>query len=272
MARISQAHSYKPWTDRLDELASIDGKAEDYRRWRRALGELYVVARWLPDYVDVYQNLPRFVQRDGVISLVDHWWPSASPSHQRRGTEGASLIRALGTGANWMIREGVRAVPLSAYAHMHTRICRPVGLAAQEVEQLVDYVISRLGQQYDLKNLFDLARYLLPAPPVPLHWRRRMIAFGSGDPSRAICSTLIAQAFQAVHYPILPEVTYQDALDGAGGHCRRELLHIRHHSLYAPRDFDMSPYFEVVKPTLRPGFDPHRLAWENDARSEPERR
>lgn len=109
MARISQVHSYKPWTDRLDELASIDGRAEDYRRWRRALGELYVVARWLPDYVDVYQNLPRFVQREGAISLVDHWWPSASPSHQRRGTEGASLIRALGTGANWMIREGVRA-------------------------------------------------------------------------------------------------------------------------------------------------------------------
>lgn len=109
MARISQVHSYKPWTDRLDELASIDGKAEDYRRWRRALGELYVVARWLPDYVDVYQNLPRFVQREGAISLVDHWWPSYSPSHRRRGTEGASLIRALGTGANWMIREGVRA-------------------------------------------------------------------------------------------------------------------------------------------------------------------
>lgn len=109
MARISQAHSYKPWTDRLDELASIDGKAEDYRRWRRALAELYVVARWLPDYVDVYHNLPRFVERDGVISLKDHWWPSASPSHQRRGTEGASLIRVLGTGANWMIREGVRA-------------------------------------------------------------------------------------------------------------------------------------------------------------------
>ncbi|TKD13451.1 hypothetical protein FBT96_19530 [Rhodobacter capsulatus] len=109
MARISQVHSYKPWTDRLEELASIDGKAENYRPWRRALGELYVVARWFPDYIDVYQNLPRFVQRDGAISLVDHWWPSASPSHQRRGTEGASLIRALGTGANWMIREGVRA-------------------------------------------------------------------------------------------------------------------------------------------------------------------
>lgn len=108
MARISQAHSYKPWTDRLDELAKQDGSAEDFRRWRRALGELYVVALWLPDYVDVFNALPGFVKRDGSISLADHWWPSASQAHQRRGTEGASLIRALGTGANWMIREAVR--------------------------------------------------------------------------------------------------------------------------------------------------------------------
>jgi hypothetical protein len=159
------------------------------------------------------------------------------------------------------LRAGVRAVPLSAYAHMHTRICRPVGLAAQEVEQLVGYVVGRLGQQYDLKNLFDLARYLLPAPPVPLHWRRRMIAFGSGDPSRAICSTLIAQAFQSVRYPILPKVTLEKSDDPACNDCYREILHIRHHSLYTPRDFDISPYFEVVKPTLTHGFDYRRMAW-----------
>ena len=30
----------------------------------------------------------------------------------------------------------------------------------------------------------------------------------------------------------------------------REILEIRHSSLYAPRDFDISPYFEVVKPTI----------------------
>jgi hypothetical protein len=28
-----------------------------------------------------------------------------------------------------------------------------------------------------------------------------------------------------------------------------------------PRDFDVSPYFQVVKPTLEAGFDPRRLAW-----------
>ena len=28
-----------------------------------------------------------------------------------------------------------------------------------------------------------------------------------------------------------------------------------------PRDFDLSPYFEIVKPTLEYGFDYKRLEW-----------
>jgi len=42
---------------------------------------------------------------------------------------------------------------------------------------------------------------------------------------------------------------------------RREILEIRHSSLFAPRDFDISPYFEVVKPTLVKGFDYKAMAW-----------
>jgi hypothetical protein len=42
---------------------------------------------------------------------------------------------------------------------------------------------------------------------------------------------------------------------------RRELLEIRHHSLYAPRDFDISPYFAVVKPTIENGFEYKNLHW-----------
>lgn len=163
------------------------------------------------------------------------------------------------------ILDGVRAVPLSAYANMHTRICRPIGLSAEELQKLIGYIVSRIGHQYDLKNVFDLARYLIPTPPVPVRWRRRMIAFGSGDPSRAICSTLIAQAFQSIHYPILPEVTLEKYDDPACHHCYREILHIRHYSLYAPRDFDISPYFEIVKPTLLYDFDYHRLTWAHDS-------
>ena len=89
-----------------------------------------------------------------------------------------------------------------------------------------------------------------------------MIAFGSGDPTRAICSTMIAQAFEQIRYPILPEVTLAPGRASAQSHySRREILHIRHYSLYTPRDFDLSPYFQVVKPTLAYGFDYKTLVW-----------
>src|SRR4051812_18306160 len=98
-------------------------------------------------------------------------------------------------------------------------------------------------------------RYLIPLP-VPQRWRRRLIAFGSGDPTKIICSALIAQAFDAVRYPILPKITR-----AASRKVRREILHIRDSSLYMPRDFDISPYFEIVKPTIVHGFDYLALHW-----------
>jgi len=82
-----------------------------------------------------------------------------------------------------------------------------------------------------------------------------MIALGSGHPTRIICSALIAQAFECVRYPILPKVRLESEA------ARQEILEIRHSSLYAPRDFDISPYFEVVKPTIRRGFDYKAMAW-----------
>lgn len=152
---------------------------------------------------------------------------------------------------------GVRLVPLDAYASLHTRICRPVGLSESEIAKVIDFAMLRVGDQYDMKHVWDLARYLVPIPPVPTRWRRRLLALGSGDPTRAICSTLIAEAFQSVDYPILPEVILSRHSDIEAQHSYAELRHIQDHELYMPRDFDVSPYFEIVKPTLAHGFDPH---------------
>lgn len=156
--------------------------------------------------------------------------------------------------------EGVRLMPLAFYARAHTRICRPVGLDAAEIDRLVEYATNRLGQQYDLHNIFDLARYMLGSPPVPSRYRRRMLALGSGEPTRAICSSLIAAAFETVRYPILPDIELMRGNDGDDSPLQ-EILHIRDSRLYAPRDFDVSPYFRIVKPTLAAGFDPHALVW-----------
>src|ERR1700745_2805779 len=98
-------------------------------------------------------------------------------------------------------------------------------------------------------------RFLIPLP-LPQRWRRRMIALGSGNPTRLICSALIAQAFEGVRYPILPKVMQ---LESAAA--RREILEIRHSSLYVPRDFDISPYFNIVKPTLTESFNYKSIDW-----------
>ena len=150
---------------------------------------------------------------------------------------------------------GVTSAPLSKYFPYHTRVCRPVGLSAEDREAVCRYAINRIGFGYDTKNILDLMRYLVPLP-VPQRWRRRMIALGSGDPTKIICSALIAQAFDAVRYPILPKIT-----TAGSRRARREILHIRDSSLYMPRDFDISPYFEVVKPTIVQGFDYTALHW-----------
>jgi hypothetical protein len=157
--------------------------------------------------------------------------------------------------------DGVRIIPVDAFADHHVRICRPVGLDEKEIASICEFAIDRLGHGYDLRNVIDLARYLFPTPPVPAGWRRRMIALGSGEPTKAICSSLIAQAFQSVRYPILPVVTREMIDDPDCRDCIRDILHIRHHSLFVPRDFDVSPYFEVIKPTLNARFNPRTLRW-----------
>lgn len=158
--------------------------------------------------------------------------------------------------------EGCRATSLARYQSYNTRICRPSGLTKADKKTAIDFMISKIGLQYDTKNIIDLLRYFFPTPPVPIRWRRRMIAFGSGEPTKAICSSLIAQAFQTIKYPILPEITLAPGRAHAqSGYSKREILHIRHHSLFTPRDFDLSPYFKIIKPTLEHGFDYKQLQW-----------
>ncbi len=168
-----------------------------------------------------------------------------------------------------VLGDGCISSPLSKYERYHTRICRPIGLTDADRDDVIQFMISRLGTQYDMRNVLDLARYLLPTPPIPARWRRRMIALGSGAPTRAICSTLIAEAFGRVRYPILPSVERVSIEQPAVSRFRRkEILHIRHHSLYAPADFDLSPYFKIVKPTIEEGFNYKGLTWAPEGAAE----
>jgi len=157
--------------------------------------------------------------------------------------------------------DGVMLVPLSKYEGFNSRICRPVGLEVSDRQAVVCFALDRVGYQYDLRNIFDLARYLFPVPPIPQAYGRRLMAFGSGDPTQAICSSILARAFQSIRYPILPRRLDEAEQDD------EQLLVARHYSHFTPRDFDLSPYFTVVKPTLEHGFDYHAIHWKKRDRS-----
>jgi hypothetical protein len=161
------------------------------------------------------------------------------------------------------LNAGVRLMCLDDYASLNLRICRPVSISPEEVGRLIAFAKSKLGHRYDLKNVFDLMRYLIQKPAVPNRYRRAMISFGSGEPTMAICSTLIAESFQLIDYPILP---LRKGSPGSGG----EVPHYykRHFTHFMPRDFDLSPYFRVVKPTIEGNFDYHDLKWQQAEESD----
>lgn len=161
------------------------------------------------------------------------------------------------------LAKGVILSPLSKYVNFHTRICRPIGLRPEDRERVVAHALARVGQGYDLKNVIDLARERLSRRSVAAAVKRGLRALGSGNPTLTICSTLIAQAFQTVRFPILasrrqPRSEVQP--DCTDDHLE-EAWEVRHFSRFTPRDFDVSPYFAVVKPLPREDFDYRQLRW-----------
>ena len=164
------------------------------------------------------------------------------------------------------IGQGVILSSLSKYAGFHTRICRATGLLPADREKIVRHALGRVGHAYDLKNVVDLARHWLGRTSASKRAARQWMAFGSGEPTRVICSTLIAQAFQSVRYPILPTRRVVPVpcphVDRDRGDDRiAEAWDAPHFSRFAPRDFDVSPYFTVVKPPPHDDFDYPRLRW-----------
>jgi hypothetical protein len=143
---------------------------------------------------------------------------------------------------------GVIAVPLSKYKDYNIRICRPFGISEQDVTVVSDQAIANLGKHYDHENLLDLALLALPDFFNPFKKRTIQACLGGCTEYKVICSGMIAGAFQKVGYPIVP-VLLPDATgeQGLTGDPYGSKLVMRHFSQIVPRDFDLSPNFEIVK-------------------------
>ncbi|MHB1587308.1 MAG: YiiX/YebB-like N1pC/P60 family cysteine hydrolase [Acidiferrobacteraceae bacterium] len=138
-----------------------------------------------------------------------------------------------------LLGQGTVVTPLTQYAGHHMRICRARGLAAEDRAAVLRYVVERIGYGYDLRQLFDLARFTLPWALFPRRWRSTLFLMNAGSHTRTVCSSLIAEAFQQVNFPVLP-VVYGDR----DGHIHWRKRNTR---LYTPKDFDLSPFFDIIK-------------------------
>ena len=186
-----------------------------------------------------------------------HWSHSALYVGDRlssiKTADGLTYADKHGSAAEHMVveaysGEGVIAAPLAKYVDYNIRICRPYGIEEEDLDKVVTTVISRLGMHYDDQNIIAIALLALQTL-----WRSRnrttvKACLGNCNDFQVICSGMIAQAFQSVSYPIVPALlprTKGEAFDEnnpyGGG------LIMRHYSQITPKDFDLSPNFEIIK-------------------------
>lgn len=233
------------------------------------------------------------VEGEQRISEVIKYLTQSSWSHaaiyvgdelmRRHLPQAGQLQATFGNEAHFLLIEalvdgGVVAAPLSKYINFNIRVCRPYNLRKDHLQLILDDIVGQLGYTYDLQNVFDLARYFLPVSLVPRRFRRKALQFGSGLPTQVICSSMIASAFGKVGFPVAPTVIRQQQQSTAPASFLQRFLprsapplpspvfRRPHPTLTTPRDFDLSPYFEIVKfNVIEPSrFDYSRIVWAED--------
>jgi hypothetical protein len=151
---------------------------------------------------------------------------------------------------------GTIVAPITKYQDDHIRILRPQGLSSKEIQQVINFAITRLGRKYSNRHILDLARFLLPWGLFPRKWRSSLFSHNALQPTEDICSSMIADAFYSIQFPILPLVQVDSESN-------LELIQ-RNPRLFTPSDFDYSPYFNVIKyPIFKLGkrLKPQDLPW-----------
>lgn len=259
----------------------------------------YERSAWI-DRDGLYRNLRKgdvvLVEGDQRISVVIKYLTQSSWSHAalyigdellRRGGAQAEWARErFGDDAQYLIvealTEGVVVAPVSKYFRLNLRVCRPHGLRPEHLDLLLNDAIGAIGWEYDVANVIDLARYFLPSLILPERFRPKGARFGSGVRTEVMCSSLLAHLFQKVQFPILPLVTFPDGFvppptqvhgltplfrRKEANYLRHARYKTRHPTLITPRDFDLSPYFSIVKYNVleEAGFDYLEIQWEEDA-------
>ncbi len=149
------------------------------------------------------------------------------------GSEYDQLLAESELGIGTMVR------PIDVYEQEHIRICRPRNLSEDDKSNVIRFAISCMGYEYNIRQILDLARFLFPWKIMPRRFRSTLFTKNIGDATKTVCSTMVAQSFNFVNFPILPLIKCDDDY--------QLKLYRKNPKFCVPRDFDYSPYFEIIK-------------------------
>ena len=112
-------------------------------------------------------------------------------------------------------------------------------MTRKDAQSVINYAIYQLGTDYNVRYVMDLARFMFPYWWIPKRWVSTLFEHNAGRPTKTVCSVMMAEGFAAVQFPIRP-VLHQDE----NGNLK---MYRRNSRLITPSDFDVSPYFDVIK-------------------------
>jgi hypothetical protein len=125
---------------------------------------------------------------------------------------------------------GVILGNLQKYEACNLRICRPRHLTRVERETVIRWVLSKVGLAYDLENVLQFMNLPFDETVPPA------LDIGESSGNKYTCSSLIAAAFGQVNMEVLHDY---DRVS--------QKIVPYHYSQIQPKDFDLSPYFDVIK-------------------------
>ena len=137
-----------------------------------------------------------------------------------------------------LLGQGTVITPLAMYENDSIRLCRPRGLLPKDANKVVQHAVQQVGREYDIRQLFDLARFMYPYTVLPRRWKSSLFTYKAGAVTKAVCSTVLVEAFMSVKFPVIPVIHEKGD---------QVSVHKRNPRLYTPRDFDYSPYFDIIK-------------------------
>ena len=128
-----------------------------------------------------------------------------------------------------IITRGIILSNIDKYKNCNLRVCRPKNLTRKDRETVIRFALDKVGLPYDQENIY---RFM----SLPFNEKSRPTDdIGASKAGRYTCSSLIATAFRQIGLDVLH---FYDK--------ETKKLVPYHTSQIQPKDFDLSPNFEII--------------------------